>query len=135
MDTLSYQAVKIKLAHERMSLEKEIAVLQLKRNENIKKREKEMNKLSKTQEIFNSNKVVLASMLKVEFNSEIVKNADREMLVINQYIQELNIEIEKINEREKFIEKTYELEQLQKMKKIQIKEEITIHEFKKWLGS
>ncbi|MDA1674907.1 MULTISPECIES: hypothetical protein [Bacillus cereus group] len=128
-----YNAIKLKLEQEKMEVEEELTVLQAKKYELNNRKSVEENKLSASTKILKEKKTVRAGMLTQRFNSDFVKQCEKEIKIIDSYIQKQNIELEKIKEQEKYVDGMFQQKLKEKEKQERRKEEEMLFEYKKWL--
>ncbi|PGP12828.1 hypothetical protein COA01_33980 [Bacillus cereus] len=128
-----YNAIKLKLEQEKMEIEEELTVLQAKKYELNNRKSVEENKLSASTKILKEKKTVRAGMLTQRFNSDFVKQCEKEIKIIDSFIQKQNIELEKIKEQEKYVDGMFQQKLKEKEKQERRKEEEMLFEYKKWL--
>ncbi|GAB6668241.1 MULTISPECIES: hypothetical protein [Bacillus cereus group] len=128
-----YNAIKLKLEQEKMEIEEELTVLQAKKYELNNRKSVEENKLSASTKILKEKKIVRAGMLTQRFNSDFVKQCEKEIKIIDGFIQKQNIELEKIKEQEKYVDGMFQQKLKEKEKQERRKEEEMLFEYKKWL--
>lgn len=117
-----------------MEIELEIAKLQEKKAEVVRRRDEELKKLSLSTNILKEKKTINASFLQVRFNHEVVERCNRETELIERLITEQHVELEKVKEKGRYIENAYGqlLKELQN--KERRREEEMLLDFKHWSG-
>ncbi|MCU7667014.1 hypothetical protein [Bacillus thuringiensis] len=128
-----YTAIKLKLEQEKMETEEELTKLQTRKYELNNRKSAEENKLSASTKILKERKTVRAGMLTQRFNSDFVKQCEKEIKIIDDFIQIQNIELEKIKEQEKYVDGMFQQKLKEKEKQERRKEEEMLFEYKKWL--
>lgn len=128
-----YAAIKLKLEQEKMETEEELTKLQTRKYELHNRKSVEENKLSASTKILKEQKTVRAGMLTQRFNSDFVKQCEKEIKIIDNFIQKQNIELEKIKEQEKYVDGMFQQKLKEKEKQERRKEEEMLFEYKKWL--
>lgn len=134
MNEKTYKAVKFKFEQEKLTIEEEIASLQLKKDKVINRKETEENKLKDSSNLLRERKVVTAALLNQRFDYAFVKQCEREIALIDTYIEKCNNNLEVIKEQEKYINGIYLKRIKEKEYKERKREEETLVEYKKWLG-
>lgn len=134
MERTAYEAINLKLEKDRMEIELEIAKLQEKKAEVVRRRDEELKKLSLSTNILKEKKTINASFLQVRFNHEVVERCNRETELIERLITEQHVELEKVKEKGRYIENAYGqlLKELQN--KERRREEEMLLDFKHWSG-
>ncbi|MFP3725755.1 hypothetical protein U8V72_11190 [Priestia filamentosa] len=134
MNEKTYEAVKMKFEQDKLEIEKEIAQLQRKKKVINDRKELEENKLKYSSELLKKKKVVSVAVLRQRFDYEFVKQCEKEIGLLEKYIQQCNRNIEKIKEQEKYVEATFYKQIKEKEEKTRKKEEEILIEYKKWLS-
>lgn len=123
----------MQIEEEKSQIELEIATLKLKKEENIMIKRNEVDKLSCARKAFEHNKTIKIGLLHHTYRFEVVKKAEKEIDLLNNFITEQSIELDKVKEKEKEVDFIYKKSILELKKKEMIKEEIKIMEYKKLL--
>lgn len=131
LDAKAYNAIKMKIAEEKQEIELEISILQVKKTENQKLKENELNKIAHVRKVFEQQKTVKAGMLHQTYRFDIVKKAEKEIDILDRFIANQNIELDKIKEKEKEVDRIFQLMLFEIKKKEALKEEIILMEYKK----
>lgn len=133
MNEKTYEAVKFKFEQEKLTIEEEIASLQLKKDTVMTRKETEENKLRSSSNLLREKKVITAAILNQRFDYAFVKQCEREISLIDAYIEKCNTNLEAIKEQEKYINGIYLKRIKEKEYKERKREEETLVEYKKWL--
>lgn len=126
MEKSEYEVVLYKFENEISEIQKEISILQMKRKESQKRIEREQKKLTS---VFVGG-TIRASMLQNHFNAEVVQRGKNELRRIDEFIFMLNLDIEKVKEKQKELHLIYRKKIKEKEMKRRKKEEGSLFDMK-----
>lgn len=131
MNKKAYDAIKMQIHEEKQEVELEIGKLQGKKMLNSVTRKNEMMKLSFVSKMFAENKTVSAGSLHQNFKADLVKQLDKENELLDGFIKEQYVELEKLKEKEKEVDSIFKIQIDIEKKKALKKQEMVLLEYKK----
>lgn len=131
MNKKAYDAIKMQIQEEKQEIEVEIQNLQTKKTSNLEAKQNEIKKLSFAKKILDENKTVAIGSLYQNFRADLVAKMDKENGLLDNFIAEQNIELEKLKEKEKEVDLIFKSKLDAEEKKALKKQEKVLLEYKK----
>lgn len=131
MDQKNYDAIMMKIDIDRNNVYQELSLLQKKRQQHYENIEREKKKVNDNTKVLSSGRINSSLLMNgISFNPERIKKENKQIQIINGYIQKQNEELEKINEKERLIKEMYRENLKEKAKRARKVEEEAIIELK-----